>query len=233
MATNELKLLGCWFSPFTCRVQIALNIKGLEYDNIVESYYPKSDLLLQSNPVYKKIPVFSHGDKIICESPIIVEYLDQVWKDNGAPSILPSNAFDRAMARFWVAYIDDKFFNPMRSGLTAQDEESMKKHFEQVEQVFMRLEDVINKCNSEGMEFFGGDKIGYIDIGFGCYISWVRATEKIKGIKLLDETKTPALVKWAEAFAVHPAVKGVVPETNKLVEFVKGFVQRLVDATPQ
>ncbi|CAK8536870.1 unnamed protein product [Lathyrus sativus] len=224
-----LKLLGSWFSPFACRVQIALNIKGLEYDNIEETWHPKSELLLHSNPVYKKIPVFSHGDKIICESAIIVEYIDEVWKDNGTPSIFPSNAFDSAIARFWVAYIDDKFFNSVRNGLIAQDEESKKKHFELVEEVFMRLEEVINKCNNEGMEFFGGDKIGYIDIGFGCYMSWVRATEKIEGIKLLDGAKTPALVKWAEAFADHPAVKGVLPETDKLVEFAKGYVKILVD----
>ncbi|CAK8536869.1 unnamed protein product [Lathyrus sativus] len=233
MATNELKLLGCWFSPFTCRVKFALNIKSLDYNNIEETFHPRSDLVLQSNPIYKKIPVLSHGDKIICESAIIVEYIDEVWKDNGASSILPSNDFDRAMARFWVSYMDDKLFNSMRNGLIAQDEESKKKHFKRVEEVFVTLEDVINKCKNEGMEFFGGDKIGFIDICFGCYMSWVRAAEKIEGIKLLDDTKTPALVKWAEAFDVHPAVKGVVPEMNKLVEFVKGLVKRLVDATPK
>jgi hypothetical protein len=26
-------------------------------------------------------------------------------------------------------------------------------------------------------------------------------------------------VKWAEAFAVDPAVKGILPETDKLVEY--------------
>jgi len=111
MATHDLKLLGAPFSPFALRVKIALNIKGLDYENIVETMNPKSDLLLQSNPVYKKIPVLIHGDKAICESAIIVEYIDEVWKNNGTPSILPSNAYDRAIAKFWVAYIDDKVFN--------------------------------------------------------------------------------------------------------------------------
>lgn len=110
MATNELKLLGGWYSPFSVRVQIALSIKGLDYENIVENLKLKSDLLLQSNPVYKKIPVLIHGDKPICESANIVEYIDQVWKDSGTPSILPSNTYDKAIARFWVAYIDDKVF---------------------------------------------------------------------------------------------------------------------------
>jgi len=108
MATNDLKLLGAWFSPFVARVQIALTIKRVNYENIEETLYPKSDLLLQYNPIHKKIPVLIHGDKLLCESAIIVEYIDEVWKNNGTPSILPSNAYDRAIAKFWVAYIDDK-----------------------------------------------------------------------------------------------------------------------------
>jgi len=108
MATNDLKLLGSWFSPFVARVQIALTIKGVNYENIEETLFPKSDLLLQYNPVHKKIPVLIHGDKILCESAIIVEYIDEVWKNNGTPSILPSNSYDRAIAKCWVAYIDDK-----------------------------------------------------------------------------------------------------------------------------
>ncbi|KAJ8547842.1 hypothetical protein K7X08_021078 [Anisodus acutangulus] len=59
----------------------------------------KSELLLKSNPVHKKIPVFIHGDNTICESLVIVQY---------SPSILPSDPHDRAISRFWAAYIDDK-----------------------------------------------------------------------------------------------------------------------------
>jgi len=108
MAKNELKLLGGWSSPFALRVQIALNLKGVDYEAVEETFNPKSDLLLKSNPVHKKIPVLLHADKPICESAIIVEYIDEVWTN--LPSILPQNVYDRANARFWVAYIDDKVY---------------------------------------------------------------------------------------------------------------------------
>jgi glutathione S-transferase len=115
--------------------------------------------------------------------------------------------------------------------LIAQNDESKKAYFEEMEEVLLRLEDVLNKY-SEGRDFFGGEKIGFLDIGFGCYLGWLRVTEKMIGKKVLDETKTPALVKWAEAFAAHPAVKGNLPETDKLLEFAKGLVQRMVAAAP-
>jgi len=108
MAKDNLKLLGGWFSPYALRVQIALNLKGLDYEVVEETLNPKSELLLKSNPVHKKIPVLLHEDKVICESAIIVEYIDEVWTN--APHILPQNAYDRAIARFWFAYTDEKVF---------------------------------------------------------------------------------------------------------------------------
>lgn len=108
MAKSEVKLIGKWSSPYVIRAKISLNIKSLEYENFEENetFNPKSDLLLQSNPVYGKVPVLIHKDKPICESLIIVEYIDETW--SAGPSILPPDAYDRALARFWATYIDEK-----------------------------------------------------------------------------------------------------------------------------
>ncbi|KHN06984.1 Putative glutathione S-transferase [Glycine soja] len=54
---------------------------------------PYADLLLKYNPVYKKVPVFVHNEKPIAESLVIVEYIDETWKNN---PILPSDPYQRA-----------------------------------------------------------------------------------------------------------------------------------------
>jgi len=108
----------------------------------------------------------------------------------------------------------------LRSVLIAEDDEAKRPHLEQAEEVLDRFEEVLNK-GSEGKVFFGGDTIGFIDIGFGSFLSWMRVIEELSGRKLLDETKHPSLFQWAETFAAHPAVNGLLPETDKLIEFAK------------
>ena len=107
--SNELKLLGSFASPFVLRVKLALSFKGLSYDYLEEKdlHNNKSELLLKSNPVHKKVPVLIHNGKPVCESMIIIQYLEEAFADAG-PSLLPSEPHERAVARFWTAYIDEK-----------------------------------------------------------------------------------------------------------------------------
>lgn len=220
---GEVKVLGAWPSPFVMRPRIALNFKSVEYDFVEETMQPKSQLLLKSNPVYKKIPVLLHNDKPVCESLVIVQYIDEAW--SSGPSILPSDPYDRAIQRFWAAYIDDKWFPSLTGIAKAQEEEAKAAAIEQVKEGLILLEEAFVKC-SNGKAFFGGDNIEYLDIALGSYLGWVRVSEKMNNLKLLDEAKTPGLSAWAESFCAHDAVKGVMPETDKLMEFAKIIMAR-------
>ena len=93
-------------SPFGVRVRIALAEKGVKYEYSEQDLREKSALLLQMNPVYKKIPVLVHRGKPVCESLIIVQYIDDVWRDK-AP-LLPSDPYERARSMFWADFIDKK-----------------------------------------------------------------------------------------------------------------------------
>ncbi|CDP00264.1 unnamed protein product [Coffea canephora] len=227
MAASDVKLLGARPSPFVNRVQFALNLKSIDHEFIPQNLAEKSELLLKSNPVHKKVPVLIHGDQPISESLVIVQYIDEVW--SGPPSLLPSDPYDRATARFWAAYIDEKWFPLVRDLRNATDEQSKAAAVEKLFEGLKLLEDAfVNSSNGKG--FFGGEKLGYLDIVLGCYLGWVRAGEIFTGLKILDETKTPALVGWAERFASHKAVDGVIPEPEELVNLIKMFQARAAAA---
>jgi glutathione S-transferase len=81
-------LFDTWASPFGMRVRIALEEKGVNYEYTEQDLRNKSPLLLQMNPVYKKVPVLLHNGKPICESLIAVEYVDEMW-NNKSPLLSP------------------------------------------------------------------------------------------------------------------------------------------------
>ncbi|KAH9290237.1 hypothetical protein KI387_034354, partial [Taxus chinensis] len=104
---EEVKVLNFWPSPFGMRVRIGLEEKGVKYEYQEENIMVnKSDLLLRMNPVYKKIPVLIHNGNPICESLIILQYIDEAWP--ASQPFLPSNPYDGALARFWADFVDKK-----------------------------------------------------------------------------------------------------------------------------
>ena len=123
-----------------------------------------------------------------------------------------------------------QFFAAMKGLRSAQGEER-KAFLDQVTEGLALLEEAFGKC-SKGKAFFGGDRIGLLDIAFGSFLGWLKVTEKVNGVKLLDEAKTPGLVKWAEKFCADAAVKSVMPETEKLLEFSKVLAAKMKGAPP-
>lgn len=75
-----------------------------EYEYREQDLLNKGPMLLQMNPVHKKVPVHIHDGKPICESTNIVRYIDEVWNDKAL--LLPSDLYLKAQARFWVDCID-------------------------------------------------------------------------------------------------------------------------------
>jgi len=220
---HELKLLGAWASPFVLRVKLALSFKGLSYENVEEDHTAgKSELLLKSNPVHKKVPVLLRNGKPVCESQIIVQYIDEAFAGTG-PSFLPTDPYQRAMARFWGAYVDDKLLASwLQSTSGAKTPEEKAEGLKQTLVAVENLEAAFKEI-SEGRSkpFFGGDSVGYLDVTLGALVAWVHAAEKLDGTRLFDGARTPLLNAWVERFGALEAAKAVLPDVDRLVEFAK------------
>ena len=119
-----------------------------------------------------------------------------------------------------------QWFPSMSKIARARGEEEKKATIKLVQEGLVLLEDAYTKC-SKGKMFFGGEKIGFLDIALGCFLGWLRVTEKAHKVKLIDEAYSPGLVKWAESFCADAAVKDVMPETDKLYEFSKVLMAKM------
>ncbi|XP_047069438.1 probable glutathione S-transferase GSTU6 [Lolium rigidum] len=216
---DDLKLLGVWPSPFVIRVKLALSFKGLSYEDIEEDLASKSELLLSSNPVHKKVPVLLHNGKPICESMVIVQYIDEAFAGTG-PSLLSSDPHERAIARFWAAYIDDKLVTSWIQSFRGKTEEDKSEGTKQMFAALDTLEGALREC-SKGEGYFGGESVGLVDVSLGSLLSWLNATEVMSGTKIFDPIKTPLLAAWAERFRELDGAKPALPETDRMVEFAK------------
>ncbi|XP_031283542.1 probable glutathione S-transferase [Pistacia vera] len=212
----EVKLHGKWPSPFNYRVIWALKLKGIPYDYVEEDLENKSPLLLQYNPVHKKIPVLVHGGKPICESMVIIEYIDEMWPEK---PLLPSDPYDRAVVRFWIRFAEDKglviwklFYS---NGQGQEHKKAMKECVEMLETVEEHGFGLGEK------KFFHGEKVGVVDITFGSILYWLDVIEEILGVKLLEPQKFPRLHKWIENFKKVPTLEENLPNREETLVFFK------------
>ncbi|XP_058742158.1 probable glutathione S-transferase [Vicia villosa] len=217
----EVKLHGFWYSPFTIRVIWALNLKGIPYEHIEEDRFNKSPQLLQYNPVYKKTPVLVHDGKPICESMLIVEYIDEIWPQN---SLLPADPYDRAQARFWVKYVDDMFPGIVAHHRSRSDEDREKAR----EIIWERLGVIEDQCLGDKKKFYGGDAINIVDIALASFVKFIEVQEGMFEVKILQSERFPRLNLWFNNFKDVPIIKENSPSKEELVACLKPLIEKIL-----
>ncbi|XP_059642086.1 probable glutathione S-transferase [Cornus florida] len=215
---GEVKVIGAITTQFCTRVEWALKLKGVEYEYIEEDVRNKSPTLLKLNPVHKKVPVLVHDDKPIVESLIILEYIDETWKAN---PLLPQDPYERAIARFWAKFADEKCVWGAWGACKAEGEEK-EKAIQCAQESLAFLEKHI-----EGKKFFGGEEIGFMDLVVGWIPLWLGSMEEAGNMKLLEAEKFPFLHEWAENFIQIPLIKECLPPREKLTNYFQATLNYL------
>ena len=105
-AGKPLVLYGYWRSSAAYRVRMALNLKGLDFEQrhvhlVRDGGEQHSEEYRALNP-QGRVPTLLHGERVLTQSPAILEYLEEVFPE---PALLPVDPYGRARVRALSAVI--------------------------------------------------------------------------------------------------------------------------------
>ncbi|NVK18852.1 MAG: maleylacetoacetate isomerase [Methylocystaceae bacterium] len=209
-----MKLFGYWRSSAAYRVRIAMNLKGLSYeDNFVHLVKDGGEQLKEA---YKAINPqglvpsleLDNGD-YLTQSVAILEYLEETF---GGHKLLPETSQDRAYVRSLALSVACEIhpLNNLRvlkylsNDLKASDEEKSIWYRHWVTEGFAALEETLEKNDHTG-KFCFGDEPGLADI---CLVPQVYNARRFN----VDLTPYPTIVSIDQNCQAIEAFNKAAPE---------------------
>jgi len=187
------------------RVKIVLAEKGLAWESIwvkLGKMEQKSPEHLQRNP-YGKIPVIDDDGKLLFESCIINEYLDEKYPN---PPLQPKDPYLRARGRILVDY----FLNYLHEPYWALRGEMIKKYEAERDQKIVSETRSEVTARLQYLEEALGDKPFFLGDYSLTDIAMLPRFPRLQQYGVLPNTALPKLTAWFERMKQRPAVQAVL-----------------------
>ncbi|KAM4071191.1 hypothetical protein ACB094_11G043000 [Castanea mollissima] len=220
------------------RVRIALAEKGMNYEYKEQDLWQKTPLLLQMNLDHKMISVLIHNRKPVCESLVIVQCIDEVWKDKSP--LLPTDPFQRAIARFWADFVNKKsscdhhhqgssdHYNlryedhGFETWTVCSDEKRIwltkGEEREEAKKELIENFKILEGELSETCLTLGGETIGFVNIALITFYRRFYSSEMFG--KFSIEAECPKIIAWAKRCMQKDTVAKSLPDHKKVYEFL-------------
>ena|SRR5919108_2207808 len=186
------------------RVKIALHEKGLPYGRITLDLAKKEQKrpeFLKLNP-YGKVPVINDEGKILFESCIINEYLDEKYLH---PPLMPKDPYLRGRGRVLVNYGLDHTHEPywaLRGEMLRKESERNPTLMEEKRQTLRNLLQYLEDALGEKSYFLGDISLSDIDI--------LPRFLRMESYGVLPAPSLPRLSAWLQRMKARPSVKAIL-----------------------
>jgi len=197
-----IKLYDFGPSPNCQRVEIALHEKGLSYEIEpidLRKREQKKPEFLKLNP-YGKVPVIVDGQRVLFESCIINEYLDEQYP---TPPLMPKDPYKRARIRvlidYGLNYIHSQYW-AIRGELYVKKEEG-ERDWKLIEETTQQLRELL-----QYLENALGDKAYFMGEFTLLDIALVPRFLRMESFGVLPATSIPRLGTWLQRMKERPSV---------------------------
>ncbi|TDJ48515.1 MAG: glutathione S-transferase family protein [Gammaproteobacteria bacterium] len=227
-----MKLLGAVASPYVTRTLMFARIKGVDLPlEDVPTGSPRSPEYRALTPI-GKIPSLMVGDKVLAESEVICEYLEDTHPE---PSGFPADPMGRATSRL-ISRITDLYIAPHTSTLFRQmnpanrDQTVIDAAAEEFAAAFGYLEHFMGSG-----PFCVGDTPSLGDCALAPYMKLLKKVV----FPFFDDIPDPTegegrLAEWWQAIQSHEICKATVDEYGEAVDgFMKGMGARITGQQPK
>lgn len=102
-----ITIIGSPVSPYVRKVLAACAVKGIEVEIDPTPPFLARDGFTEMSPL-RRIPVWVEGDVTLCDSSVIVQYIEET---RPAPPLWPADPVTRARARFIEEFADTRLFD--------------------------------------------------------------------------------------------------------------------------
>ncbi len=178
--------------------------KKIDFDITYIDLKHPPDWFLEISP-FGKVPVLRVDGKVLYESAVIVEYLDEI----SPPSLHPTDPFRKAENRAWIEFGSN--LNMQQYGmLIAKDQAAYEEKYQAVRTDLQRLEQQLG----DG-PYFNGQQFTLIDAAYAPPLMRFALIERYYDFHLLKQC--PKLQTWQQALLGRESVKqSVVPDFETL-----------------
>ncbi|XP_076450564.1 glutathione S-transferase omega-1-like [Babylonia areolata] len=220
LTKGKLRLYSMRFCPYAQRTRLVLAHKNIPHETVNVHLREKPDWFLERNPL-GMVPVLEQDDKVLYESLITCDYLDDVYPDN---RLTPADPFRKARDSMLVDYFGKKlaanFYKFMRSD--GKDEEAK-------DTLIKAMNNLEEQIAVRG-KFFGGDKVAMVDLMMWPWFERIAAIQKYCSSLVPSETNFPKMFSWMQTMLQQPSVKATSFSDDTHNEFIISFI---VDNKPK
>ena len=205
------RLISFKICPFVQRSVILLKEKKIDFDIAYIDLSEPPDWFLTLSPT-GKVPVLEVAGKVLFESAIINEYLDEV----NPPSLHPSDPLEKAQNRAWMEFTSPLYMAFFKIMMSKTKEAGAEVILEANKQL-----DTLEKIKIQA-PWFNGDNFSMMDISVAPLFVRLAFLKKHFALDLLDGK--PKLQAWSDKLLARETVTHSVVEgfDDMLMMRIKG-----------
>ncbi|XP_075072297.1 glutathione S-transferase omega-1-like [Mixophyes fleayi] len=214
-----IRLYSMRFCPYAQSTRLVLLAKGIKHEVVNINLKSKPDWFFEKSPLGLVPSLETSDGKIIYESPIICDYLDEAFP---GIKLTPADPYMKAEQKMILDHFSGMTSMLQKIMFAQNKNEDATKFKTQVLEKLTKLEEMLAK---KGTPYFNGKSVSMVD-----YVIWPWIERfSMFGVKEYLE-KTPHISAWYNLMMQDPAVKKTYTEPEVLLNFVKLYFRDNLEA---